>query len=337
MFWLKVWNTLKKFPVFMSIAIILPVTIYFFRSAFIWENYYFNLNYDGERIDVEHEKFAITNIKPLFKIMDISSFSNYQGGAFYENYYALCSNNFECILIYDMQTQKVAHQIFTNMTDTEYHCNTCFFGPTFYASRDKFPLLYISMENESVEKTVVVRIDQNATKNQVTVVQEINFVVDDEEKVYLPNSYYDYENKLLYYAGYTKPSYMKSEDNFLRYYAFDLPDHRIENYELKTSESVDRFNLPSETATQGGFISDGYLYQTFSFNSQTDPLKMPKFRVVNLEEKKIIYDNQNLGLISNIYDEFENVAIGRDGKLYAFGIRSLKIFEFEFSGKTSEK
>lgn len=330
MFWIKIWNVLKKFPVFMSIAILLPTSIYVFRYLFSSEHYYFNLNYDGERIDANPSTFEITSIDPLFKIMDISSFSNYQGGACYQNYYALCSNNFECILIYNMDTRKVEHEIFTGMTNTEYHCNTCFFGPTFYSSRDKFPLLYISMENESVESTFAYRIDQNSSQNPITQVQELHLNVDTGEKLYFPNSYYDYSSGLLYYSGYTKKSYHQSEDNILRYYTFKLPDHRIDRVELFASEAEDTFDLPSLTATQGGFISDGFLYQTFSFNSSNDLMNSPKFRLVDLKEKKIVYQVDDLGKINGVYDEFENVAICNNGHMYGFGVKSLKIYDFKF-------
>ena len=330
MFWIKVWNVLKKFPVYMSIAILLPTSIYVFRYLFSSEHYYFNLNYDGERINANPSTFEITSIDPLFKIMDISSFSNYQGGACYQNYYALCSNNFECILIYNMDTRKVEHEIFTGMTNTEFHCNTCFFGPTFYSSRDKFPLLYISMENESVESTFAYRIDQNSSQNPITQVQELHLNVDNGEKLYYPNSYYDYSSGLLYYSGYTKKSYHQSEDNILRYYTFKLPDHRIDRVELFASEAEDTFDLPSLTATQGGFISDGYLYQTFSFNSSNDLKNSPKFRLVDLKEKKVVYQVDDLGKINGVYDEFENVAICNNGHMYGFGVKSLKIYDFKF-------
>ena len=333
LFWIKVGHVLRRFPVFMSIAVILPVTIYYGRFLFAPEAYYFNLNFDGEKMPVDPTQFSITKIDPMFKIMDISSFSNYQGAAGYKNYYALCSNNFECIIIYNMETKKVENQLFTDQVNNEYHCNTCFFGPYFYKSSDKYPLLYISMENEGIESTIVCRLDPTVSKNQVTVIQQIYFEVDDGEKIYYPNSYFDYDNGLMYYGGYTKKSYMQSEDNLLRYYVFQLPDYRIEGAILQTSDALDTFDLPSETATQGGFISEGFLYQTFSFNSNTELKRMPKFRLVDLKEKKIIYKVDNLGEINGVYDEFENVAVCEDGHMYGFGVKSLKIYDFQYTGK----
>ena len=50
----------------------------------------------------------------------------------------------------------------------------------------------------------------------------------DTETVYYPNAFYDYSFNKVYYVGYTKNSYMKEDDNYLRFYQFYLPDHRIE-------------------------------------------------------------------------------------------------------------
>lgn len=328
-FFQTIWNWLKKFPVFMSLFVVVPVTIYSGLYVFSPEFVYQNLFYSGVSLKLNVEDFKLTNIKPLFSIMDISSFSNYQGGTCYSNYYVLCSNNFECILIYNMDNNNVEHTIFTNATNTEYHCNTCFFGPSFYSSVDKFPILYISMENEGVETTYGYRIYNNGGTMEIMQVQALHLVCDNNEKIYLPNSYYDYDSDLLYYAGYTKNSYMKSDDNFLRYYAFYMPDFRLAEYDLHYNDAVKTFDLPSETATQGGFISDSYLYQTFSFNSDTDPLRTPKMRIVDLDKEKIVYDNQNLGLLG-VYDEFENIAGCYNHHIYGFGVKTLKVFDFEY-------
>ena len=330
-FFVRFWRWLTKFPVFMTILIITPIlifsTIYLFSTEFVYQNLYFV----GNDFEVDMDKFDIKEIKKEFKIMDISSFSNYQGGTCYKEYYVLCSNNFECILIYNMETRKVAHAIYTGQTNTDYHCNTCFFGPAFYSSVDKFPILYVSMENAGVETTIGYRIHSEGGNLTISEVQQLHLVCDKGDKIYLPNSYYDYETDILWYSGYTKNSYMKSDDNFLRYYAFYLPDHRLAEFDLNYSEALKTFDLPSETATQGGFISNHHLYQTFSFNSDSDPLKAPKMRVVDLENQKIVYDNQNLGTLG-VYDEFENIAICSNGHIYGFGIRSLSIFDFVYAG-----
>ncbi len=333
-FFRKLWNWLKQFPTQVLLAILIPVTVYVFSFGVNDEFHYRNLTYSGVYFDVDSQEFGITKINPLFQIMDISSFGNYQGGTCYNDYYVLCSNNFECILIYNMQTSKVEHSIFTNQTNTEFHCNTCFFGPDFYSSKDKFPILYISMENEGVETTYGYRLVQNGGAYTINQVQELHFVCDNADKLYYPNSYFDYESNHIIYSGYTQKSYMKSDDNYLRYYIFPFPDYRLAEHDLKTSDAIETFDLPSETATQGGFISGGHLYQTFSFNSNDDPLRKPKMRVVDLDEQGIVYDCQDLGQYG-VYDEFENIAACHNGHLYGFGVKSLKIYDFEYNGSTA--
>ena len=299
---------------------------------FSGENLYANLYNPGNRINIVHETFEITKIKPILKVMNISSFGNFQGGTCYQNYYVLCSNNFECIIIYDMETKKVEHTLYTNQTNTDYHCNTCFFGSDFYSAQDKFPILYISMENAPVHSTIGYRIYQRGTSLEIVEVCRLVLTYDTGYTLYYPNSYYDYSNNMLYYGGYTKNSYRKSNDNKLEYHVFALPDYRLGTVELKLSESFDHFTLDSETATQGGFISDGYLYETFSFHNKNDAANAPKFRLVDLREKKIIKEYSNLGEQFGYYDEFENIAISMDGHLYAHGNYTTRLYEFEYKG-----
>ena len=93
--------------------------------------------------------------------------------------------------------------------------------------------------------------------------------------------------------------------------------------------------LPGETATQGGFISNSHLYQTFSFGSKTDPLRSPVMRVVDLKEKKIIKEYSNLGEDFGVYEEFEHVAINNKGRMVSIGNPS-NIYEFEYKADKSD-
>ena len=332
---LSIFNVLKQFPVAVFLIILIPSLIYtgqYLTKARrpLYDNYYFF----GERVPIEYPAdFKIKEIKPLFGVHDLSYVTNYQGGTCYENYYVLCSNNFDAILIYDMETQKVAHAITTNQRNTDYHCNTIFFGTFFYDSRDKFPLLYISMENAPVHSIIVFRLYEKAGEYVAERIQKITLEWEKDEPLYFPNAYYDYDTGEIYYAGYTKDSYRKSADNKLKYFVFDVPDFRKREAVLKTSEANDSFELPSETATQGGFISGGHLFQTFSFHhkSSEKPDDSPKMRIVDLHNHEIVYDNQDLGLINGVYDEFENIAISRSGRMYAHGNIGLKIYEFIYT------
>ena len=268
--------------------------------------------------------------------LDTTLYHNYQGGTCYENYYFLCSNNFDTILIYDIETFKLKGVIYTNQTNVDYHCNTCFFGSDFYSASDPFPILYISMENEATRATIGYRITTE-DGYQIEEVTRLNFIGDPNNKVYYPNSYYDHTSKILYYVGYTQKSYMKSDDNKLRYYCFFMPDYRYKKVDLKIENSFESFELPSETATQGGFISDGYLYETFSFHEKDNPLKTPKMRVVDLNNHMIIKDYQNLGETYGVYDEFENIAIARNGTLVAHGNIGFNLYEFHYTDGNKSK
>ena len=336
-FYKRFWNFIKQYHVFMTLFIAIPILVSFVRYALDTEYIRESLVYEGERINVKHESFEVTSIEQKLKVLDTTPYHNYQGGTCFENYYFLCSNNFSTILIYNLEpTLKLEGVIYTGQTNVEYHCNTCFFGSDFYSASDRFPILYISMENESVRSTIGFRIisEDGYRMEEVT---RLHIVDSKDNKIYYPNSYYDHESKILYYGGYTKKSYMKSEDNTLKYFAFVMPDYRIKSVDLNINNAIETFELPSETATQGGFISDGYLYETFSFHEKDNPLKTPKMRVVDLNNHTILKDYQNLGETFGVYDEFENIAIARNGTLIAHGNIGFNLYEFHYTDGENSK
>lgn len=319
----KFWKFISRYPVFMTIFIAVPVISSLLASS-VSDYVFDNLYYDGQQINFSDiSTFELTGIEKKLKVVDTTIYHNYQGGTCYQNYYLLCSNNFETIVIYDMNKEKIYNIIYTEQNNTEYHCNTCFFGQDFYSASDQFPILYISMENASVHSTIGYRINlSNGNKMEEVCCITLN------SDLYFPNSYYDYESGLLYYSGYTKNSYMKEEDNYLTYYSFLMPDYRKSKVTLTPDDAIETFNLPSETATQGGFISHNHLFQTFSFHYSNNPLKAPKMRVVDLYKHEVVKDYQDLGKQLGIYDEFENIAISESGKLYSFGNKGFNIYEF---------
>jgi hypothetical protein len=322
-------NFMKKYPVVISLTIAIPFTAAFFSYMASDYDFHYNIEYHGEEINADAENFELTGIKKVADVMQMSTGFSYQGGACYENYYAICCHGFESIIIYDANTMKVAHTVNTGIIDNYWHCNQIFFGHNFYSSRDKFPLLYVSMENKEVLSTMVFRIYKQGDAYYTTRIQTIRLDFSDEkDTIYYPNSYFDYDEEIIYYAGYTEDSYMRSDSNKLKYYAFDLPDYRYEDAILETSDANKTFVLPSETATQGGFISEGYLYQTFSFGDKVDPLRMPKMRIVDLDKEKIVKDF-DLGPLLGVYEEFEHVAIARNGKLLTLG-NPYHIYELEY-------
>lgn len=333
-FFSKVGYFFTRYPTIVSLAIVIPSLVYTSRYIFTPEYFYFNTEFKGESMPVAPEDFKVTGVKKLGEIVQVASMFSYQGASCYQDHYAICADNFEKILIYDVSNpnkMKVEHIIDTGMSTTLWHCNTIFFGSEFYSARDKFPLLYVSMENPSVHSTMVFRLIARGGDYYVSQIQTISLEFSKpEDKIYYPNSYYDYESGLVYYGGYTKDTYMRSDDNKLKYYAFPIPDYRTEEVFFYTENSVDTFELPSETATQGGFISHNHLYQTFSFGSKTDPYRRPVLRVVDLEEHQIIYEVSNIGEQFGVYEEFEHLAISSNGRLLSVG-NPFRLYEFEYA------
>ena len=326
----KIISFFSKYSTIVGSIILIPFVtasvIYMVTSM----DHHYNYFFEGQEFNIDHETFEITEINKVANVMQASTGFSYQGAACYEDYYVVCCDNFESIVVYDTNTMKVAHIINTGTVNTTWHCNQIFFGNSFYSSRDKFPLLYVSMENEDVCSTMVFRIFKQGDGYYTKLVQELHLVFSKEEdKIYYPNSYYDFDYGLIYYGGYTQKTYMKQDDNLLKYYAFPLPNYQFEYYELNTADSEDTFTLPSETATQGGFIVDRYLYQTFSFGSKTDPLRAPKMRVVNLDKKEIVLNYQNLGEKFGAYEEFEHVVITSSGRMLSLG-NPFSIYEFTY-------
>ena len=329
----KFLSFFKKYPVIISFTLIVPTVVSFVSVVTHMEEYHYNYMYGGEFLDIRDETFELTGIKKVSNVTQLSSNFSYQGAACYQNYYCVCCDAFETILIYDTNTMKLVNTVNTGINEKTWHCNQIFFGKDFYSSSDKYPLLYVSMEHIDVHSIIVFRLMKLGDSYYAKQVQELILeFTNEEDTIYYPNAYYDYDDELIYYGGYTQKSYMKSDDNKLKYYIFQIPDFRLESYFFLTDDAEGSFELPSETATQGGFISNSHLYQTFAFGDKTDPLKTPKMRVVDLKEKKIIKDYQNLGEQFGVYEEFEHVAINNDGKMYSLG-NPFNIYEFEYKAE----
>ena len=58
-------------------------------------------------------------------------------------------------------------------------------------------------------------------------------------------------------------------------------------------------------------------------------------RVVDLREHVIVKDFQDLG-IYGIYDEFENIAGCYNHHIYGFGVKTLKVYDFEYTDTAKE-
>lgn len=325
----------KRFSFILVCALLIPSIISIGQYLFTIEYVFHNEYYQGEELDIDDSKFEITAIKKIGKVAQSSSNYSYQGAACYEDKYVVCLDGLEAVQIYDSNTMTLLHHI-EGTFNSEYHCNQAFFGDQYYKMSDEFPLFYISMEHKNVHSTIAYRIYSRGGVYHLEKVQTIELVFDgDEDMIYYPNSYYDFDEGLIYYGGYTESSYMRSDTNKLKYYSFPMPSYREEYYELHTINPIDSFTLPSETATQGGFISHSHLYQTFSFGSKDDPLRTPAMRVVDLKNKTIIKEYKNLGEQFGVYKEFEHLAVNNKGRLISLG-NPFDIYEFEYQPKPSD-
>ena len=322
----------RKYSTIMVCTLLIPTIIAFGQYIFTVEYAFHNDYYSGEELKVDDSKFEITGIKKIGKVSQSSSNYSYQGAACYEDKYVVVLDGLEAIQIYDSNNMNLLHHI-DGLFNREWHCNQAFFGDEYYKMSDEYPLFYISMEHKNIHSTIAFRIYSRGGTYHIEEVQTLKLVFDkDEDIIYYPNSYYDFDDGLIYYGGYTENSYMRSDSNKLKYYSFPMPSYREEYYELHTDNPIDKFELASETATQGGFISHSHLYQTFSFGSKTDPLRMPVMRVVDLQSKTIIKEYKNLGEQFGVYTEFEHLADNNKGKLISLG-NPFDIYEFEYSGK----
>ena len=331
----KFISFITKYPVVLTLVLIVPMIINIGRYVFSDETVFYNDYYSGKELDVDDASFRLTGIHKIGKVAQASANYSYQGADCYKDKYVVCLDNLEAIHIYDSNSLKLLHTV-NGSFNRDYHCNQIFFGNDYYKMSDEFPLLYISMENPNVRSTIAYRIYKRADQYYLEEVSTLKLVFDKpEDTIYYPNSYYDYEEGLIYYGGYTEATYMRSDTNKLRYYSFPMPSYREEYVELHTDNPIDRFELPSETATQGGFISHSHLYQTFSFNSKDNPLRMPVMRVVDLKNKKIIKEYKNLGEEFGVYEEFEHVAINEDGKMISLG-NPTSIYEFNYADSDKE-
>lgn len=327
----KFFSFFKKYPVILVASLVIPSSISIGQYIFTWEGAFHNDYYQGEELKVDDSKFEITGIKHIGKVSQSSSNFSYQGAACYKDKYVVCLDGLEAIQIYDSNNMKLLHHI-DGTFNKEWHCNQAFFGDQYYKITDEYPLLYVSMEHKNVHSTIAFRIYTKGGTYHLEEIQTINLVFDyEEDTIYYPNSYYDFDDGLIYYGGYTENSYMRSDTNKLKYYSFPMPSYREEYYEVHTDNSIDTFTLPSETATQGGFISHHHLYQTFSFGSKTDPLKAPVMRVVDLRNKTIIKEYKNLGEQFGVYTEFEHLALNDKGRIISLG-NPFDIYEFEYKG-----
>ncbi len=223
---------------------------------------------------------------------------SYQGAAAYGKYFFQFSDHMENVGVYDIDQGSLLCVRSWDMNEL-YHCNNVNFGVKKYAEEDEFPLLYVSMENIDAHCALVLRVARDGNDFTFTRVQTLVYPDPKESGVYYPNCMIDGENDRVYIMGYTEYSYKKSKSNHIRVTEFALPDYRLATAELKTEEALSSFELDSVTATQGGLVKNGKIYQVYGFKNDItfrilDPKKQCYTAVVKLPKHKFKREPEGL-------------------------------------------
>ena len=215
---------------------------------------------------------------------------SYQGAAAYGKYFFQFSDHMENVGVYDIE-QGALLCVRTWEMNELYHCNNANFGIKKYSEQDEFPLLYVSMENIDAHLALVFRVQRSENDFSFTKVQTVVYPDPRQSGVYYPNCMIDGQNDRMYVMGYTEYSYKKSRSNRIKVSEFVLPDCSSEIVELRSEDVLSSFEIDSVTATQGGLVKNGKIYQVYGFKNDItfrilDPKEKGFTAVVNLPKNK---------------------------------------------------
>lgn len=223
-------------------------------------------DYYGDRIDIRPKKIAFKNY------LTVSGISSVNGSAVYGDYLFTAKDKMDKIAITNMKT-KTSVQVISMTAVNSYHCNNINFGNEKYDIDDPFPLLYVSMENASEHKAVVLRITESGGTYSATEVQTITYPDNATAGMYYQNCYVDAENSYLYISGASLNSFVKGNGNKLVFKKYNLPLLSAGNVQLTNADVLSSFEMEMITSPQGGFILGNKLIQSFGYGSGTDQTK----------------------------------------------------------------
>jgi hypothetical protein len=222
----------------------------------------YNFDYTGEKIEVGKSHKMSCNL--LFSTTH-SVTRSIQGCACYGGFLFVAQDYMYSIAVYDVESQSLVNDI-TFEGNNAYHCNNISFGKWKYASDDFSPCLYVSMENASQHKCLVFQVTRTNGVFGLTLVQEITYPAPSAGvNPYYPNCFIDPQNGKIYVIGYSTNSYQQSDSTSLIIQEYELPLPSAGDTTLANPNSTSK--IPSEYATQGGFISYGKLYQVYGIPS----------------------------------------------------------------------
>ena len=221
--------------------------------------------YEGEKISFGRQNYL--NVSLLFTITPGSRGAT-QGCACYGGYLFAANDYMSQISIYDLSTNQLVNVI-TFEENTQLHCNTIAFGRWKYNDADFSPCLYISQENANHRKCMVFQVTYNGSAFSLTKVQEIHYPTLNGSGLYYPNCMIDAQNGVMYIMSYSTNSFQQDDATKLIILKYNLPLPSAGDVTLLESGLLDKKEVPSEYATQGGFINYGKLYQVFGAPPQT--------------------------------------------------------------------
>lgn len=214
--------------------------------------------YSGQKISLGN-KCASKKVSTLQK----TSKQAFQGASIWGHYLFAFVNEMKEINLYDMDADYRRIATITLEGHKRYHCNTVNFGTEYATPSDPCPLLYVSMENAQEHKCVVLRMSLTEGVWNAKPVQTITFPAPSEFGYY-PNSYIDRENSRILIGAYQNNDWKTpAKGNGLKWACWNLPKLAQGDVTLSMGEVLHQFTSPFLTATQGGQIEYGKLYQAY--------------------------------------------------------------------------
>lgn len=286
--------------------------------------------YIGETI-----KFNRTYKNTLFASNSISG----QSAAIYGDYLFIPKAKLTSISLYKMKEKRIVYTFNTGYTkDAIWHCNQCQFGIDKYDETDMFPLLWITVNNDTNGRCAWVgfRIipafdeDNNIVSFSITEIQTIHLpVMTDENCLGNFNIAVDYDNKCFW--GYGRNNNSEASNYQKAHFAkFPIPalfDNGVLVSEVTYNDEdiLEQFSDNwSMTYAQGGFIKDGRLYIM-----QGGPnVNLIYLRVIDLyiAKKQVSY----VDLFANGFRQEPEGVFFYEGRLFTATLNS-NIHRFDFS------
>lgn len=143
------------------------------------------------------------------------------------------------------------------------HGNSAQFTDEFYSESDRFPLLYVSTNNQTTNYVRVYRM----TDTTATLIKSI--LLNTSEDGYYPDSCVDSENGYLYTISYLQDNWQtQTDENVLVLTKRDLNDLTDNGNGIYTANLLSRTELNYwEYSTQGCTFYDGYIWMAFGGGS----------------------------------------------------------------------